>query len=74
VTPDEADATRIRLTATQSQRLRELGADPIVLDELFADPVARDAAPAGAPRSSSSSRPTSVRRSPPPGSYASSPR
>jgi pyrrolysyl-tRNA synthetase-like protein len=44
VTPDEADALRIRLTATQSQRLRELGADPLVLDALFADPVARDAA------------------------------
>jgi phenylalanyl-tRNA synthetase alpha chain len=44
MTPDEADAIRIRLTATQSQRLRELGADPLVLDELFADPAARDAA------------------------------
>jgi pyrrolysyl-tRNA synthetase-like protein len=44
VTPDEADAMRIRLTATQSQRLRELGADPLVLDELFADIPARDAA------------------------------
>jgi phenylalanyl-tRNA synthetase alpha chain len=44
VTPDEADALRIRLTATQSQRLRELGADPLVLDELFADVVERDAA------------------------------
>ena len=28
MTPDEADAPRIRLTATQAQRLRELGADP----------------------------------------------
>jgi pyrrolysyl-tRNA synthetase-like protein len=44
VTPDEADALRIRLTATQSQRLRELGADPLVLDELFDDAVSRDAA------------------------------
>ncbi len=44
MTPDEADALRIRLTATQSQRLRELGADPLVLDALFADPPARDAA------------------------------
>ncbi len=44
MTPDEAAALRIRLTATQSQRLRELGADPLVLDELFADAPARDAA------------------------------
>jgi pyrrolysyl-tRNA synthetase-like protein len=44
VTPDEADALRIRLTATQSQRLRELGADPLVLDEAFSDPASRDAA------------------------------
>jgi pyrrolysyl-tRNA synthetase-like protein len=44
VTPDEAEALRIRLTATQSQRLRELGADPLVLDELFADVQLRDAA------------------------------
>jgi pyrrolysyl-tRNA synthetase-like protein len=44
VTPDEADALRIRLTTTQSQRLRELGADPLVLDELFTDAPARDAA------------------------------
>jgi pyrrolysyl-tRNA synthetase-like protein len=44
VTPDEAEALRIRLTATQSQRLRELGADPLVLDEAFADTVSRDAA------------------------------
>ncbi len=44
MTPDEADTIRIRLTATQSQRLRELGADPLVLDELFAGPTARDAA------------------------------
>jgi len=44
VTPDEAETIRIRLTATQSQRLRELGADPLVLDELFADAGARDAA------------------------------
>jgi phenylalanyl-tRNA synthetase alpha chain len=44
MTPDEADALRIRLTVTQSQRLRELGADPLVLDEAFADAAARDAA------------------------------
>ena len=44
MTPDEAEAVRIRLTATQSQRLRELGADPLVLDELFADAQTRDAA------------------------------
>ncbi len=44
MTPDEAEALRIRLTATQSQRLRELGADPLVLDGAFADAVARDAA------------------------------
>jgi phenylalanyl-tRNA synthetase alpha chain len=44
VTPDEADAIRIRLTATQSQRLRELGADPLVLDEMFTDAGSRDAA------------------------------
>jgi pyrrolysyl-tRNA synthetase-like protein len=44
VTPHEDDAVRSGLTATQSQRLRELGADPLLLDELFADPGARDAA------------------------------
>ncbi len=44
MTPDEADALRIRLTATQSQRLRELGADPLVLDEAFSDAASRDAA------------------------------
>lgn len=44
MTPDEADALRIRLTATQSQRLRELGADPLVLDGLFVDAAARDTA------------------------------
>ncbi len=44
MTPDEADALRVRLTATQSQRLRELGGDPVVLDELFASSDARDAA------------------------------
>jgi len=43
VTPDEADAVRIRLTATQSQRLRELGADPLVLDGLFTNAAERDA-------------------------------
>jgi phenylalanyl-tRNA synthetase alpha chain len=44
VTPDGAGIPRVRLTATQSQRLRELGADPRGLDELFADAPARDAA------------------------------
>jgi phenylalanyl-tRNA synthetase alpha chain len=44
MTPDEADALRIRLTATQSQRLRELGADPLVLDDAFEDVASRDAA------------------------------
>ena len=44
MTPDEAEAIRVRLTATQSQRLRELGADPLVLDEMFTDAGARDAA------------------------------
>lgn len=44
MTPDAADALRIRLTATQSQRLRELGADPLVLNELFEDAASRDAA------------------------------
>jgi pyrrolysyl-tRNA synthetase-like protein len=44
MTPDEADALRIRLTATQSQRLRELGADPLVLDDAFTDTAERDAA------------------------------
>lgn len=44
MTPHEGDAVRSGLTATQSQRLRELGADPLLLDELFADPGARDAA------------------------------
>jgi phenylalanyl-tRNA synthetase alpha chain len=44
MTPDEADVLRVRLTATQSQRLRELGADPVVLDEVFSDIAERDAA------------------------------
>ena len=44
MTPHEGDAVRSGLTATQSQRLRELGADPLLLDELFSDPGARDAA------------------------------
>lgn len=42
--PGEADTPRMRLTATQSQRLHELGADPLVLDELFSDAASRDAA------------------------------
>jgi len=44
MTDGEAQALRIRLTATQAQRLRELGADPLVLDGAFADATARDAA------------------------------
>jgi len=44
MTDGEAQALRIRLTATQAQRLRELGADPLVLDGAFADAAARDAA------------------------------
>jgi pyrrolysyl-tRNA synthetase-like protein len=44
MTSDEAAAIRLRLTATQTQRLRELGADPLVLDGVFADASARDAA------------------------------
>jgi pyrrolysyl-tRNA synthetase-like protein len=43
VTPEEAAALRIRLTTTQAQRLRELGADPLVLDVAFLDARARDA-------------------------------
>jgi pyrrolysyl-tRNA synthetase-like protein len=43
VTPEEAAALRIRLTTTQAQRLRELGADPLVLDAAFLDARARDA-------------------------------
>ena len=41
MTADEA--IRVRLTATQAQRLRELGADPRVLDGVFADVATRDA-------------------------------
>jgi len=44
MTPDEAKALRIRLTTTQAQRLRELGADPLVLDGAFTDAPARDTA------------------------------
>lgn len=44
MTADEAEAISMRLTATQAQRLRELGADPLVLDGVFADVTARDAA------------------------------
>ena len=44
MTADEAEAIRLRLTATQAQRLRELGADPLELDRAFADATARDAA------------------------------
>jgi len=44
VTAGEAGATSIRLTATQAQRLRELGADALALDDVFADAAARDAA------------------------------
>lgn len=41
--PDRRDAPGIRLTPTQAQRLRELGADPLVADSLFADAGERDA-------------------------------
>ena len=44
MTADEAEPIRLRLTATQAQRLRELGADPRALDGVFADAPARDAA------------------------------
>ena len=44
MTPDEAETIRTRLTATQTQRLRELGADPLELDEIFAGAPDRDAA------------------------------
>ena len=44
MTADETDGLRLRLTATQAQRLRELGADPLVPDGDFADAAARDAA------------------------------
>ena len=44
MTADEAEAVRIRLTATQAQRLRELGANPLVLDGVFTDAGTRDAA------------------------------
>jgi phenylalanyl-tRNA synthetase alpha chain len=44
VTEDRAADSRIPLTATQSQRLRELGADPSVVDEAFPDAPTRDAA------------------------------
>jgi len=37
------EVIRVRLTATQAQRLRELGADPRVLDGVFADVATRDA-------------------------------
>jgi phenylalanyl-tRNA synthetase alpha chain len=42
VSPEEAGA--IRLTLTQTQRLRELGADPLALDQDFPSAGARDAA------------------------------
>ncbi len=41
---DNVEAPRMRLTTTQAQRLRELGAGPLVLDGEFADASARDAA------------------------------
>jgi len=44
MTADNAEKTHVRLTATQAQRLRELGADPPVLDMAFADASARDTA------------------------------
>jgi phenylalanyl-tRNA synthetase alpha chain len=43
VTADKPHTSRIGFTATQSQRLRELGADPQVVEELFAGVAARDA-------------------------------
>jgi phenylalanyl-tRNA synthetase alpha chain len=44
MTADETGALSVRFTATQAQRLRELGADPLVLDQVFTDVKARDAA------------------------------
>jgi pyrrolysyl-tRNA synthetase-like protein len=44
MTPDDADRLPIHMTPTQSQRLRELGADPALLDGAFTDASARDAA------------------------------
>jgi phenylalanyl-tRNA synthetase alpha chain len=44
MTADEAEAIRTRLTVTQAQRLRELGADPLALEAAFSDVTARDAA------------------------------
>jgi pyrrolysyl-tRNA synthetase-like protein len=37
------DELRLKLTATQDQRLRELGADPLVLDEVFTSTEERNA-------------------------------
>jgi phenylalanyl-tRNA synthetase alpha chain len=42
MTPDEAESIRCRLTATQAQRIRELGADPVAIDDAFTDAGARD--------------------------------
>ena len=42
MTADEAGALNVRFTATQAQRLRELGADPLVLDRVFTDVLNRD--------------------------------
>ena len=39
-----AESDPVRLTVTQTQRLRELGAESTVLDQDFASPAARDAA------------------------------
>jgi pyrrolysyl-tRNA synthetase-like protein len=44
VTAEEGPAINMRLTATQAQRLRELGADPPALNGVFTDAGARDAA------------------------------
>jgi pyrrolysyl-tRNA synthetase-like protein len=44
MTPERTDPPTRSLTATQAQRLRELGADPAVLDQSFADVASRDAA------------------------------
>ena len=43
MTPDDASAGPVRLTATQAQRLRELGADAEQVERAFADAPERDA-------------------------------
>lgn len=44
MTPDEAAVDRVRLTVTQAQRLRELGAGADQIERRFADTKERDAA------------------------------